>query len=66
MVISIMVGTLGAIPKQFGEGIGNMEIRGQGETMQTTALGRSSRILRRILETLGDLHSLKLPREAIR
>ena len=38
----------------------DLEIRGQVETIQTTALLRSSRILRRVLETWRDLLSLKL------
>ena len=36
------------------------EIRGRVETIQTIALLRSARILRRILETCGDLLSLRL------
>ena len=42
-----------------------LEIRGLVETIKTTALLRSARILRRILETCGDLLSLKLPWKTI-
>ena len=42
------------------KGLVDMEIRGQVETIETTALLRSARILRRVLETWGDLMSLKL------
>ena len=38
----------------------DMEIREGMETVQTTALLRTVRILRRVLETRGDLLSLKL------
>ena len=37
----------------------DLKLRGQVETIQTTALLRSAWILRRALETLGDLLSLK-------
>ena len=38
----------------------DFEIRGQVETIQTTALLRSVKILRRVLETWRDLLSLRL------
>ena len=37
-----------------------MKINGQMETIQTSTLLRTARILRRVLETWGDLLSLKL------
>ena len=37
------------------KGLENLEIRGRVETIQTTTLLRSVRILRRVLETRGDL-----------
>ena len=46
-VIPIVVGALGTVPKSLEE----LEIRGRIETIQTTALLRSVRILRRVLET---------------
>ena len=49
-VIPIVIGALGMILKG-GVGV---------ETIQTTALLRSARILRRVLETWGDLLSLEL------
>ena len=42
------------------------EIRGRVETMKTTALLRTARILRRVLETWGDLLSLKFQWKTIR
>ena len=50
-VIPIVIGTLGTIPKSFVKGLEDLKIRGQEETIQTTALLRSARILRRVLET---------------
>ena len=38
----------------------DLDIRGQIETTQTTALLQSIRILRSVLESWGDLSSLKL------
>ena len=59
-VIPIVVGALGTIIKGLVKGLEDLEIRGWLETIQTTALLRSARILRRILETWEDLLSLKL------
>ena len=60
-VIPIVVGTLGTIPKDFGkEGQEELEIGGGAETIQTTALLRSARILGRVQKTWGDLLTCKL------
>ena len=61
IVIPIVIGALGTIPK----GLEEWEIRGQVEKIQTTALLRSARILRRVLQTWGDFLSLKFQRETI-
>ena len=50
-VIPIVIGSLGTIPTGLVKGLEDVEIRGQGETIQTTALLRSTRILKRILQT---------------
>ena len=50
MVIPIVIGTLGAALKNLERGLDELEIGGQAETMQITALFRSARILRRALE----------------
>ena len=50
-VIQIVIDALGAIPKGLVKEQEELEIRGQVETIQTTALLRSARILRRVLET---------------
>ena len=51
---------LGTITKGLFKGLEDLEVDGQLETIQTTALLRAVRILRRVLETRGDLLSLKL------
>ena len=50
-VIPIVTGTLGTVPKGLIQGLEDLEIRAQVETIQTTALMRSAKILRRVLET---------------
>ena len=59
IVVSIVVGVPGTIPKGLIKGLEDLEIRGQLETIQTTVLLRSDRIVRRVMETWGDL-SFKL------
>ena len=60
MVISIVIGALGIVFKGLGRGLKQLEVRGHAETIQTTALIRSASILRRVLETWGDLQSFRL------
>ena len=54
----IVIGALGTIPKGLVKGLEELKIGGFAETIQTTAFLRSVKMLRRILETLGDLLSL--------
>ena len=55
-----MICCLDTVSKGLVQGLENLEIKGRVETIQTTALLRSARILRTVLETWGDLLSLKL------
>ena len=57
MVIPFVICVLGKVTKRLVQGSENLEIRGQGETIQTIALLRLARILRRVLETWRDLLS---------
>ena len=50
-VIPILIGDLGAVIKELVQGHKDLEIRERGEIIQTVALLRSARILRRALET---------------
>ena len=49
-VIPIVIGALGIIPKGLVKGLEVIEISGQVVTIQTTALSRSARIPRKVLE----------------
>ena len=59
-IVPIVIGALGPITKGLLKGLEDLEVGGSVETIQTTALLRTARILRRVLETCGDLLSLKL------
>ena len=50
-IVPIVIGALGTIPKVLGKNVGEMEIRGRIETIHTTTLLGSARILRKVLET---------------
>ena len=58
-IIPIVIGALGTVTKGLVQGLEYLQIRGRVETIQTTTLLRTGRILRRVLET-WDLLSLKL------
>ena len=49
-VITIVIGALRTILKGLVKGLKDLEIGGQVETIKTTALLKSARILRRVLE----------------
>ena len=50
-VMPIVIDALGTISKGFVNELEDLERRGQEETIKTTALLSSTRILRRVLET---------------
>ena len=59
-ILPIVIGALGTITKGLLKGLEDLEVGRRVETIQTTALLRTATILRRVLETWGDLLSLKL------
>ena len=59
-IIPIVIGAFGTVIKALLNGQEALEIGGRMETIQTTALLRTARILNRVQETWGDLLSLKL------
>ena len=61
----IVFGTLGTVIEGLVRELDHLEIRGRVETIQTMALLRSARVLRRVLETWGDLLSLNFQWETI-
>ena len=50
-VIPIVIGAFGTVTKGLVKGLKDLKIRERVETIQTTALWRSARIPRRVLET---------------
>ena len=59
-IIPIVIGAFGTLTKGLLKGLEDLEVGRQVETIQKTTLLRTARILRRVLETWGDLLSLKL------
>ena len=59
-IIPIVIGGLGTITKWFAQGLEDLKITERTEVVQTKALLRPAQILRRVLETWGDLLSLIL------
>ena len=64
-VIPIVIGAIGTVNKRLVRELEDSEIRGQVETILTTALLRSARILRRVLVTWEDLLTFELLLETI-
>ena len=60
IIIPIVIGAFGTVTKGLLKGLEDLEVGGRVDTIQTTALLKTVRILRRVLETLGDLLSLNL------
>ena len=50
-IVPIVIGSFGTVIKGFLNGPEDLEVGGRVETIQTTALLRTARILRRVLET---------------
>ena len=50
-IVPIVIGAFGTETKGLLKGLGDLEVDGRVETIQMTALLRTLRILRRVLET---------------
>ena len=50
-IIPIVIGAFGTVTKGLLRGLEDLEIRGRVETITTTTLLRTARILRRVLKT---------------
>ena len=59
-IVPIVIGAFDTITKGLLKGLEDLEVGGRVETIQMTALLRTARILRSVLDTWGDLLSLKL------
>ena len=58
--VPIVIGAFCTITKELLKGLEDLEVDGRVKTIQMTALLRTVWILRKVLETWGDLLSLKL------
>ena len=61
IVIPVVIGGFNTVTRGLLQGLEDFEIRGRVETIQTIALLRSTRILRRGLETCGHFTSSEKP-----
>ena len=59
-VIPVIIGALGTVPQGLVSGLLELEIGERDEAIQTTAQVKSNRVLKWVMETRGDLLSLKL------
>ena len=59
-IIPIVIGAFGTATRRLLKGLEDLEVGERMKTIQTTALLRTARILKKVLETCGDLLSLKL------
>ena len=59
-IVPIVICAFGTVTRWLLKGQEDLEVGGRVETIQTTALLKTAIILRRVLETWGDLLSLKL------
>ena len=59
-IITIVIGAFDTVTKGILRGLEDLEVGFRVETIQTTALLKTDRILRRVLETWGDLLSLNI------
>ena len=65
MKVTIVPIVIGTVTKGLLKCLEDLEVGGRVETIQTTALLRTARTLRRVMETWKDLLSLKLQWKAI-
>ena len=59
-IVPIVIGAFRTVTKGLLKSLEDLEVGGRVETIQTTELLKTARILRRVVETWGDLLSLNL------
>ena len=64
-IIPIVIKAIFTVTKGLVEELEELKVTGRVETIKTTALLRSARILKIVLETLGEILLLKLQWETI-
>ena len=60
-IIPIMMGAFDTVTRGLLKGLGDLEVGGRVKTIQTTALLRTARILRRVLDTCCHSHYSERP-----
>ena len=65
-IVPIVIGALGTVTKRLLKDLEDLQVGGRVETIQTTALLRTARILRRVLETWGDLRRLAVTQTPVK
>ena len=65
-IVLIVIGAFDTVNEGLSMGLEDFEVGGRVETILTTTLLSTARILRSVLETWGDLLSLKLQGKTIR
>ena len=66
MIVPIEIGAFGTVTQGLLKFLEEVELGKRVETIQATTLWRTDRILSRVLETWGDLLSLKLQRKTLK
>ena len=61
-VIPSVIDVLGMVPKDLGNRLNELEIKGRIKTIQTTVLFRSTKILRKVLETYYNSDNTEKPK----
>ena len=59
-IIPIVIGAFGTVTKGLFKGLEDLEVDRRVETIETTALLRTTRILKRVVQIRENLLSLKL------
>ena len=65
-IIPIVIGAFGTVTKGLLKGLEDLEVGRRVETIQTTALLKTARILRRVLEAWGDLRRLAVTQSPVK
>ena len=65
-IVPIVIGAFGTITKGLLKGLEDLEVGGRVETIQMTASLRTARVLRRVLETWGDLRRLAVTQTPVK
>ena len=65
-IVPIVIGAFDTVTEGLLKGLEDLSVCGRVETIQTTALLKTARILRRVLETCGDLWRLAVTQTPVK